>query len=192
MSHFVFLLILLELMLFSYIFRQSVQDNGGVFLAIMDLPSLAVRILDHLMKEDSYVNQRGRRYIFLIIKSLETIKLALNNDTNACNYARCLEVFYRTIPDPFVSQGDMKGFLRFLLAMPPFIFDNLAVIAAIYNSYFLLAPMLYSPRSLKHLSRISVRHILRKNDKLLPHSVRRLHIPRELHDYLLCIEPMSI
>lgn len=135
---------------------------------------------------------RGKRYMFLIIRTLEAIKLALNRNNNVFNYIRCLEVFYRTIPDPFVSHEDMTGFLRALLEMPPLQPGNLAIITEIYPRYFMHIPTLYSPRSLKHLCRISVRHFLMQNDKLLPHSVRRLHIPRDLHDYLLCIEPIKI
>lgn len=132
--------------------------------------------------------QRGEHYIYLIARILHAVSLALNGDPSSWNFVKCMRVFHMTISDPYVSQMDVKHFLKFLWVLLPFKLISLASVFEIYTRLFKHDnTRIYGPRSLKHLCRVSVRNCLRKNKKMLPQSVRSLHIPRSLHDYLLCI-----
>lgn len=136
--------------------------------------------------------QRGKRYIYLIVRILHAVSLALEEDSFSSNFVKCMRVFHMTISDPYVSQIDVKHFLHFLWMLLPFKLISLMRVTEIYTRLFKNDnPRLYGPRSLKHLCRVSVRNCLRKNIQMLPQSVRKLHIPRALHDYLLCIMPSS-
>ena len=138
-------------------------------------------------------NKRGLCYLFLLIRSLHAVSLALEESPFCVHFVKCLRVFYRTIPKPFVCQQDVIEFLHFLCMSSPFTLISLGRTTEIFLELFKDdCPQVYAPRSLKHLSRVAVRSSLKKTMKMLPHSVRSLHIPRDLHDYLLCIEPLHM
>lgn len=178
-----------------FAFRLAVQESERMINhSPEDLADTARLILDDLKKTQGQIpystNQRGMRYICMMVKTLQIINEILESRENYDSVIESFGIIYRTIPDPFVSQEDMKEFIATVWRILPFGSETLELIINLYTTLFEnVSPKLYTPRSLKHLCRISLRHILMRNLKLLPHSVRKLHIPRDLHDYILCIEP---
>lgn len=179
---------------FCFFSEHIIDDDQATPYLLTDIATHIVE--SHTVRNDGrlYFNkqERGKRYIYLIVRILHAVSLALKGDPSSYNFVKCMRVFHMTISDPFVCLVDVRHFLQFLWVLLPF---NLISIVRVFDIYIRLFKndntRIYGPRSLKHLCRVSVRNCLRKNMKMLPQSVRSLHIPRALHDYLLCIMTSS-
>lgn len=185
---------MIKLFLFIYFFSEHIIDDDETrnFSPHL-LTDIATHIVEsHTVRNDGrlYFNkqERGNRYIYLIARILHAVSLALKGDPSSYNFVECMRVFHMTVSDPVVNIVDVRHFLQFLWVLLPF---KLISIVRVFNVYarlfFYDNSRIYGPRPLKHLCSVSVRNCLRKNMKMLPQSVRSLHIPRALHDYLLCI-----
>lgn len=132
----------------------------------------------------------GRRRLDLILKTLEP--LSLTEDPPAKGFVQCIRLYFRTIPEPLVSMCEIQHLLIKLVLFfkyePNIIEPVIKLCQDLYKSD---CPRIREPRSLKHLCRIRVRNILLDRPTLLPNSVKKLDIPRQLHKYVLCVEDMD-
>lgn len=124
------------------------------------------------------------RRIILIIQVLEGLTLYRYTDSNAFEYVRCIKLFFRTIPDSFVSKNEIQDFLRSSY------FEN-KITEGIINSitkdyerlYIPQSIRPYGPNSLKHMCRVTIR---RHCKEALPESLERMGIPKRWRNFLLC------
>lgn len=129
-------------------------------------------------------NKRGIRRIHLILLKLEALVYWRRGLDMLCkDFTDYQNKFFEIIRDPVVSVSEVDRLLRS-------IFDDLIneeAIVDICNDFLLLFPdsvQNYEPRTLKHLTRCSVRKSLQKSGNL-QEAVLKLQVPDRIKSYIL-------
>lgn len=151
-------------------------------------------------KLDSYFDEddeTGWRRKYDVIKCLDAVARKRAGSKTLPNYMECLKLHFSSIPDPYVSQSEMKELVTFLLGekytieKPEIVDSYCSDFAELFDN--ISSPEFCSPRTLMHLSRCKVRKILVSSiyrRTSLPALVYFLayygYIPQDLGNYILC------
>ncbi|GBN56383.1 hypothetical protein AVEN_73428-1 [Araneus ventricosus] len=93
--------------------------------------------------------------------------------------AECLRLLWSSLPDAFLSLEEIEMALQAGLSSE--------IIRAVYDFYSRavgMYPTSVEPRSLKHLSRVTVRRMLWENGCWIPDGIKLTGVPRELESFL--------
>lgn len=128
---------------------------------------------------------RGCVRIIVINWILRAIILSWERHPSLDDHIRCVRLYFRSIPQPFISKNELQWFLRHLFCFSRCT-EGVKRITDLYETLFdLECSFPYRPRTLKHLCRCSVRNSLSGHSKTLPETVHTLDIPITLKHYLL-------
>lgn len=132
-------------------------------------------------------NKRGVRRLYLILLKLEALVYSRHSLVALCkDYVDYLNKFFEIIRDPIVSVHEVEGLLRTIFEDP----FNDAAINQVCHDFLLLFPdsaQNYKPRTLKHLSRCSIRKSLQKVGDL-QNLVFKLPVPDSIKAYILVFD----
>lgn len=136
------------------------------------------------------------RRIPLILLVLRAIYSNLNDYKSTDDLMECIEIFFSSIPDHFVTKEEV-GNLFMMLSLDVIWYYSLyeytvrceKIKDVITENFISLFGSVYgshpTPRSLKHLCRCSLRCALLKAPTPLPISIDQLSKPKPLKKYLL-------
>lgn len=142
-----------------------------------------------LANKESQPIKRGFRRILLITFTLTAIVLKLKKHAFLEDYIKCIILHFRVISEPLLTKEEVLSFLRCLFCHENYE-EGIQRIVQIHESLFRAenAPQ-YSPRSLKHLCRCSLRKLITRQSQVLAlaETVNVLQIPESLKFFLLGI-----
>lgn len=132
-------------------------------------------------------NKRGIRRLYLILLKLEALVYYRHSLVALCkDYVDYLNNFFEIIRDPVVSVHEVESLLRSIFD-DPFNDDAINQICHDFLLLFADSAQKYKPRTLKHLSRCSVRKSLQKTGNL-QNLVFKLPVPDSIKDYILVFD----
>lgn len=145
--------------------------------------------LGYANKESQQI-KRGFMRILLITFTLTAIVLKWKKHTFLEDYMKCIVLHFRVISEPLLTKQEVQSFLSCLFCHENYE-EGIQRIVQIHESLFRVENSVqYTPRSLKHLCRCSLRKLFTKQPELLAlaETVNALEIPESLKNFLLGIQ----
>lgn len=137
-------------------------------------------------KHPEYPEKRPEINVYFILKIIKAVLLKLDNEPIYQQYANCIKLFYRVIPEPYTPCDDVKDLLHFLLKFSDRKEEITETYLATYVELFgVEKTTTYTPRSLKHLARCVIRNKIVRNSKIIETSLEQLCLPETLKHLLL-------
>lgn len=169
---------------FSFLFFFFFREN------VLRYPNNSYRWNREFLGGNGYINEsnmRGGKRILCIIKALKVLEVKrCGHSFKLQEHVNCIRMYFRAVAEPFISKKDVEEFLRFYYRNR--ISEDL--IESLGEDYECLfkpeSSMAYTPRSLKHLSRLRVRKSLQWKVTVLPNAVKGFLIPPTLMEFLKC------
>ncbi|GFS87497.1 SOCS box domain-containing protein [Nephila pilipes] len=163
-------------------------------------PEYEIRRCGHGFPLIEEVIPRTQLMVLQMMSRMHSINLVLLNTLHMYNNGiysttkeqkECFRLIWRAIPDPFVKYAEMglsitTEYFHLIRhgVLNPKRYDENTKYCIMYEMYFMdMAVGAKEPRSLKHLSRCTVRKSLRQSWSL-PHGIFQLGLPKTLEQYL--------
>ena len=143
-------------------------------------------------KDKGFPDERTKIRIYFLLKVVKALILKNENKPYAEKCVKCLRMFFQVIPEPYVTQDELKSFLKFLLKDTDRVEEIAEIFVDIYKQIFNFeCNLLYSPRTLKHLAKCATRESILKVSNTLQNGIKSLPLPNILKHYLLDTESIN-
>lgn len=125
--------------------------------------------------------------LFLLILGIYALSLSLQNEPEFDNFVKCLDIFLKTISEPYLTVIEIRSLLiiQFRRRGKEYLLDELC---EVFKNAVPFCTRNFEPRRLCHLARCQVRQNLCNSgsSSTLPAVLDQMKMPKQVKEFLLC------
>lgn len=163
---------------------ETEMDIEPIFFEASKVMFLLKRNKGEMLGETS----RGFTRVPLILQALKAVQLKRQEDPSLQDYVQCVKLYFSATSEPFVSADELKEFLFHLFQHPSQSGYLYHIVQDFKTLFHPISSKPYSPRTLTHLCRCTVRNSLYGKKTVLVKMLEELNIPCTLKSLLLGAE----